>query len=72
MIADVYSGKLIHVNTDEGRAELTGHDRDVVQFLDITFLNKHPWKNLIGEEVEAIVIDGKTTDVRCVPPRQEY
>ena len=72
MKANVYFGQLIRVDTDAGEAELTGRDHDMVQFLDITFVLKHPWKDLIGEEVEAIVIDGKTTDVRRVLPHEEY
>ena len=64
MIAKVHSGQLTYVNTTNGQIQI----RDLIDgrstYLHIDDKTTHPgWETLIGAEVEAIVIDDKTTKV---------
>lgn len=63
MHAEVLRGQLTYVDTEEGQIQLTDRaDHEVTQ-LDITSDIKLPWEKLVGGDVEAVVIDGKTKDV---------
>jgi len=68
MCAQVLTGQLISVDTKKGRIELRDRADGEVTSLDIDAHTRFPasygWERCIGKDVEAVVIDGKTKNVR--------
>jgi hypothetical protein len=67
MLAKVFEGRLTHVNSDKGQIQI----EDLVNRNSISLhindkTQHHGWDKLIGNAVEAIVIDGKVTKVNLI------
>lgn len=63
MRLEVFTGQLTYVDTKEGRIRLTDRHNREVTGLDITSIPNLHWEELVGGDIEAIVIDGKTKDL---------
>ena len=71
MHAEVFRGQLTYIDTDDGQIQLTDRADNKVTTLDFdadTHLSSlHGWGSLVGDDVEVVVIDGKTKDVYSLP-----
>ena len=67
MHAEALKGKLTYVDTEEGRIEIVDKANGRVIAVDIDDQTEVPmpygWEGLVGEEVEAVVIDGKIKSI---------
>ena len=67
MHAEVLKGQLIYVDTEEGQIQLMDRADNQVTALNIDAETRLPgrndWQNLVGDDIEVVVIDGKTKNV---------
>lgn len=67
MHAEVIKGQLIYVDTEDGQIQVMDKADHQVTDLNIdegTGLPvNHSWGKLVGDDIEAVVIDGKTQNV---------
>ena len=67
MIAQVITGRLTYVDTEENLIQILDRADSQVTDLDIGEQTKLPaslgWERLVGEDVEAVVIDGKADNI---------
>ena len=67
MHAEVLKGQLVYVDTEEGQIQLMDKGDNRVTALNIdadTYLpDRNDWENLVGDDIEVVVIDGKTKNV---------
>lgn len=71
MHAEVFRGQLTYVDTDDGQIQITDRTDNQVTTLDFdadTRLSSlHGWESLVGDDIEVVVIDGKTKEVHSLP-----
>ncbi len=67
MHAELFKGQLIYVDTEEGRIQLMDRADNRVTALNIDTDTSLPgmnaWESLVGDDIDVVVIDGKTTNV---------
>ena len=67
MHAEVLKGQLIYVDTEEGQIQLMDKGDNRVTALNIdadTCLPyKNDWESLVANDIEVVVIDGKTKNI---------
>ena len=66
MHGKVIKGQLTYVDTEEGQIQLMDDDNQVTT-LNIDAGTRLPyrndWENLVGNDIEVVIIDGKTKNV---------
>ena len=63
MRGEVLTGQLTYVDTEEAQIHIMDRATGEVSELDIVPDIKAHWDRLVGRDVEAVVIDGKTREV---------
>jgi len=67
MIAQVITGRLTYIDTEENLIQIMDKVDSQVTDLDIDAQTKLPasfgWERLVGEDVEAVVIDGRAESI---------
>ena len=67
MQGQVFKGQLTYIDTEKSQIQILDRVEDDVTVLDIDAQTQLPrswgWERLLGRDVEAIVIDGKTKNV---------
>jgi hypothetical protein len=66
MEAMVIEGQLTYINTDQGEIHITDKDDGKYTLLNITTDTQIPlaeWEDIIGRDVEAIVIDDEVRNI---------
>ena len=70
MHAEVLKGQLIYVDTEKGRIQLMDRADNRVTTLNIDADTRLPgrndWENLVGDDIDVVVINGKTKNVYYV------
>lgn len=68
MQGHVLKGQLTYVDTEEGRIEImdTAEGKVIALNIDADTEPLYVWERLLGSDVEAVVVDGKTKDVYLV------
>lgn len=70
MHAEVLRGQLIYVDTEEGQIQLMDRGNNGVTVLNIDADTRLPgrndWENLVGDDIDVVIIDGKTKNVYYV------
>jgi len=66
MHAEVFNGQLTYVDTAEGQIQLKDRNDHEVTTIDITTVPNVNWEELMGFDVEAVVVDGKTKQVYMI------
>ena len=67
MHAEVFKGQLIYVDTEEGQIQLMDRADNRVTALNIdadtSLPGRNDWESLVGDDIDVVVIDGKTENV---------
>lgn len=70
MHAEVFKGQLIYVDTEEGQIQLMDRSNNGVTVLNIDADTRLPGRNdsgnLVGDDIDVVVINGKTKNVYYV------
>jgi hypothetical protein len=66
----LYTGKLVYVDTDQGKIGVLEKEDDYERVLIIDERTEYDtrggWQNMMGSDVEVVVVDGKVTRVDYV------
>ena len=75
MRAVVIAGKLVYVDTEDGEIQIMDRTDHQVTDLNIDQDTKlptgHSWEMLVGDDIEAVVINGKTQNVYLLTEEEQ-
>ena len=70
MHAEVFKGQLVYVDTEKSQIQLMNRGNNGVTVLNIDadtrLPGKNDWGNLVGDDIDVVVINGKTKNVYYV------